>query len=64
MKITLNIPDKTYSDALRYVVNLEDYLENAASNAAACGQRENPGVDLTTLPALAEREAHIDLLPF
>ena len=57
MKITLNIPDQIHSDALRYVANLEEYLENAASNAAACAQRENPGVDLATLPALSEREA-------
>lgn len=57
MNITLNITEKIYNDALRYVLNLEAYLENAAHSAADCARAENPGVDLATLPTLAEREA-------
>lgn len=56
MKIEIEIEDAVYEAAKRYTLNPTEHLKSMLVTWQAAAQQQHPGLDLMTLPTLAEKE--------
>ena len=56
MQIKLEIPDAVFEAALRYTLDPVSHAVNMFDHWAQLAEQANPGVDVLTLPTLAEKQ--------